>query len=272
MDITKKKADRENYILELLSQNGTVKINELSKQLNVTRETIRRDLKDLQNKGLLICIHGGATISTPTNSTYEINAANVKYVREKNAIAKKAAELINDYEAVIILASTTTERLAPYLPQKNHLTVITNSFTIATYTLQNPTNSVIVLGGYYDSNLQATTGDYTTESLERYRADKVFFSPRGVSCLYGITSHPESETRVIKTAISVSKKAILLSDYSKFWTVGIYKLCDISEIDTIISDRSLSEKKIKELTDNKIQVILADYLATPTELPASPGL
>lgn len=257
----KGKDGRENYILKLLSLKGSVRISDLSSELHVSRETIRRDLKDMERKGVLQYIHGGATVNTPNNEYYEAISAHNKYSEEKKAIGKAAADLVKDYEAIIIIGSTTTERIAPYLIGKNHITVITNSFRIAEYASENATNSVIVLGGEYDTTLQATTGVATISALENYRADKLFFSPRGVSCEFGITSHPETDALAIKKAMSVSKASILLGDHSKFWIVGLHRICNISDIDIIISDSELSQKKINELNSQNIQVVIADLPA-----------
>lgn len=254
----KGKEGRENYILKLLSLKGSVRISELSSELQVSRETVRRDLKDMEEKGMLQYIHGGATIDTPNNEHYEATSAHNKHSKEKKAIGKTAADFVKDYEAIIIIGSTTTERIAPYLMGKNHITVITNSFRIAEHASENPTNSVIVLGGEYNTTLQATTGVATIAALENYRADKLFFSSRGVSCEFGITSHPETDALVIKKAMSISKTSILLGDHSKFWIVGLHKICNISDIDIVISDSNLPQKKINELSSQNIQVVIAN--------------
>lgn len=258
MNHRKGKTDRESYILKTLSQRGNVRIFDLSNTLGVSRETIRRDLKDLEDRGVLHYTHGGATLDVPANNHYEASSAHSKYSEEKNAIGKKAAEFIKDYEAVIILGSTTTERLGPYLSDKNYITVITNSFAIAQNASQNPTNTVIMLGGEYNTALQATTGIAAANFLENYRADRLFFCPSGVSCQYGVTNLSESDTLVIKSALPISKSIILLSDYSKFWTVGLHKICDIENIDIIISDSCLSKRKIDELTAQNVQVVIAN--------------
>ncbi len=258
MESLKGKENREKYITTALSLKGSVRIHDLANELGVSRETIRRDLKDLEAREMLQCTHGGATIDSPTNAYYEALIAKAKNPDEKQAIGKKAADLIKDYEAIIILGTTTTEYLGPHLAQKNHLTVITNSFSIAQYASKNPTNSIIILGGEYNTNLQATTGAATISALENYRADKVFFSTRGISCHFGITSHPESDAQIIKTALSISKTSILLNDYSKFWIVGLYKVCDISDIDFVISDSQLSQKKINELSSEDTHLIIAE--------------
>lgn len=258
MNNIKGKEYREQYIIKALSLKGSVRIHDLSSELGVSRETIRRDLKNLEKKDLLQCTHGGAIIDSPANAYYEAVSAQDKHPLEKKAISAKASELIKDYEAIIVIGSTTTECLSPYLLHKNHLTVITNSFAIAQCASQNPTNTIIILGGEYDTTLQATTGAITVSSLENYRADKVFFSARGISCHFGITSHPEGDSQLIKSALSISKTSILLCDYSKFWCVGLYKICEVSELDIIVSDSHLSQKKINELSAENVQVVIAD--------------
>ena len=252
------KAARENFIIQSLSQSGSVKIIDLSKELKVSRETIRRDLHDMEENGLLRCTHGGAVIDIHASHRYEAAAAHVKYVNEKTAIGKKAAEFIDNNDTVIILYSTTIERIGPYLKDKNHLTVITNSFVIAEYTLKNQTNSVIMLGGDYNSSLQATTGNVTATTLARYRADKLFFCPSGVSKQFGVTDYPESDADVVKSALSVSKQSILLSDYTKFWNTGLYRVCDISDIDIVISDSKLSQVTIDEYDGESPQIVIAE--------------
>lgn len=267
----KGKTNREKHILTLLSQKGSVKISDLAKELLVSRETIRRDLMDLEKKNMLQCIYGGAIANTPANIHYQINDAYIKCVEEKNAVAKKAAELIQDYEVVVILASTTTERIGPYLSEKNWLTVITNSIAIANYASQNQTNSVIMLGGDYDNTHKATLGHSAADALASYRADKLFFSSSGVSVAYGITEYYEQYMLVIQAALSIAKTSILLCDYTKYGTIGLHHVCNVSDLDMIIFDSNLVPKKIATLSKENAQIIIADpasNVAPPHTLPA----
>ena len=252
------KAAREDYIMQTLSKDGNVKIIDLAEDLKVSRETIRRDLRSMEKNGLLRCTYGGAVIDIHASHRYEAATAHVKYIKEKTAIGKKAANYIDDNDTLVILYSTTVEKIGPYLKDKNHLTIITNSFVIADYALQNQSNSVILLGGNYNNQLQATTGTVTASSIKRYRADKLFFCPSGVSRTLGVTDYPESDADVIRAALKSSKQVILLSDYTKFWNTGLYQVCEISDIDVIITDSNLSQAQIDTFDDVDTKLVIAE--------------
>lgn len=255
--MTDLKQERFDKIMSVLTKAHCVHIKDLADDMDVSNETVRRDLLELQEQGMLRCVRGGAVLDTPTAGEYDINVRVQTSAEEKQAICETAIDLIDDGDSLAIEAATTTLGLGPLLAGKNELTIITNSIYIGNEAAKNPTNSVIIAGGILDSTSQKNMGTMTVEAFNTVRADKGIFSVSGISQEFGVTEYSENEADVVKAIIGISKVAILLADYRKFNVAGFRKLCDLNRINTIVTDWRVTEKELSPFRKAGIRVSCA---------------
>lgn len=251
------KNERHEIIIDLIHQQHSVRVGELKRLFEVSDETVRRDLADLEKKGLLRCVHGGAVYDSPTTNEYHIEMRIKKNRQEKEAICAEAAKMVRDGESIAIVGSTTTWPLGQKLVQKNNLTVVTNSILLANQIGKNRSNQVILTGGVLWPDDQKLMGSLTEADFLKFNVDKVLFSAAGVSVENGISDYNETETELTKTVLQTSHRAIFLNDYTKFNVMAFRKVADIHAVQTIVTDWNASSGELKVYRDLGIQVIRA---------------
>ncbi|MGL5806058.1 MAG: DeoR/GlpR family DNA-binding transcription regulator, partial [Xenococcaceae cyanobacterium] len=162
-------AERRQYILDLLNRNKKVLSSELSTVLNVSEDTIRRDLRELAESGLLQRVHGGALLASPAIASYADRQKQAP--KEKEEIAIAAAKLVRNGQVVILDGGTTTLQVARHLPLDLQATVVTNSSPIAMELAEHPYVDVVMLGGQFYKKALVNVGAATVEQLKMIRAD-----------------------------------------------------------------------------------------------------
>lgn len=244
--------DRHNMILDILSKEGSIKNIELAKILNVSIETIRRDLDILSKEGLLQKVHGGAThnlkvIETPY-STRVLNN-----ISEKMELAKIAIRYISSGDTIALNSSTTNLELVKLIKEKNiQVTLLTNSLLIANEVHNSENISLILAGGIYSAKEFAFLGQVTADFLKQFTVNKCFLSVGGISLKKGITDFYIDEVLVEKQLVDISEEIIVLSDSSKFENNSLFNICNLDKVNFIITDSNLnSEVKEEYLADRK---------------------
>lgn len=248
--------ERRQEILHLLDIKGSVHVTDLSKELNVTEETIRRDLDILNQRKLLKRTHGGA-VPVEINNKIELsfNIRQNKKIKEKKQIAAKTIELIEEGDTIFLDASSTSLFLAKEIKKINNITVITNSIRII-FELSNASNiTIISTGGILRPNSLSFVGPLANETIQKYFADKLFTSCKGISIEHGATDSNELEIEVKKNMIHQAKKVIIISDSTKLNEVSLTQFASIEDIDTIITD-DLIDKNIEKSFEKNGVVIL----------------
>ncbi|QTL96727.1 DeoR family transcriptional regulator [Iocasia frigidifontis] len=248
--------ERRQEILRLLDNKDSVHVSDLSKILDVTEETIRRDLDVLDKKKLLKRIHGGA-VPLVSNSKNELNfnIRQNKKIKEKKQIAAKAIELIEEGDTIFLDASSTSLFLARELKKTQNITVVTNSIRII-FELSDLNNiTVISTGGILRPNSLSFVGPLANETLKKYFADKIFASCKGIAVDYGATDSNELEIEVKQNMIKQSKKVIILSDHSKVNEIGLTQFASIEEIDTLITDELVDKNSLKNFEEAGLTVL-----------------
>ena len=184
-------AERRNHILELLKTNRSISVSDLCAACNASEATIRRDLSWLEANGKLERTHGGAVVN-PSERIFEEDMLTMregKDLFEKQIIAKKAFDLIHDYDSIALDAGTTTFELARLIGQSDlHLTIITNSMIVFKELANNPNVELIILGGKVRRNTLASVGSVAVELMERLFVDKAFVGTNGVGLNEGFTT------------------------------------------------------------------------------------
>lgn len=246
--------ERHQLILEKLHQEGDLNVISLYKELKVSRVTIRKDLKLLEEKGLLFRTHGGATLKNPYTIDRPVNEKEKLQSAEKSKIGAAAARLIDDNDSIIIASGTTVLALAKKIQNKKNLTVITASLNVALELLQQPDIEVLQLGGILRKTSSSVTGPYAQSILTDFSCTKLFLGVDGIDLEFGLSTTSAMEAHLNRQMIEASQKVIVLSDSTKFGKRGFGKICGLDKVDRIITDTGISEYFVKQLENLGIEV------------------
>jgi len=251
--------ERRRIILDLLQQNKQVNVSDLNEQFEVSEVTLRKDLRYLENKNLLIRSRGGAMLPVKVGEDLSVKKRMVLNLVQKKSIAAAASVLIKEGDTIILDSGTTLMQLATHLEKIKKLTVISNALDIV-HELANFKNlKIIVPGGIFRKNSFSLVGVTAIENFQMYRADKYFVSADGISADGIFTSNLE-EGQIAKIILSHAKENIVLVDSSKFDREGIINFAPLSKIHTLITDRGIPEKYLKQFTELGIKVIVAETI------------
>lgn len=234
--------ERRNLILEKLQDEKKVVVSELSQQFNVSEETIRRDLEKMEKEGLATKSYGGAVLNESTSIDMPFNVRKKENVSGKQKIAELVAAQIHDGDHIILDASTTAVFIAKAIKEKEHLTVITNSIEIIIELSDVSDWNIICSGGSLKEGYLALVGPKTAESLSSFNADKAIFSCKGIDMEKGVTDGNEMFSQAKQVMMTSAGEAILAIDSSKFDRIAFSKLCDVSVVNTVITDKKPSER------------------------------
>ena len=235
--------ERQQEILNILKANKSGTVNYLAKNLHINAATIRRDLTELEKKGLVKRTYGGALLIEGLNSEIPFYIRENKMRDAKTDIAKKAVETISNGDIIIMDSSSTTFNMINFLKNYENLTVITNGAKTS-IALGELHIRVYCTGGILRENSSSFTGHHAHSFINNISADLLFFSCRGISMDGILYDSSAEEAELRKVMIKNSKKNILLCDSSKVGKKAFSKICDISDIDDIICEVPLPQELI----------------------------
>lgn len=252
------KDDRHAIIIEKLQLDQKVLVIDLAKWLDVTPETIRRDLADLEMNEKLSRIHGGAVPFVPTHKEMVFEKKMSLHLEEKKKIAKLAAELIQDGDTIAVDVGSTTIHIADMLENVQGLTVVTNSLSAASrFNLaieeKRMTGQVIMLPGVTNPYQASVKGMYTVEFLRRFHFNLAFISCGGVT-KDAVYDFDMDESLVSEAMIQYSQEAILLTDSWKLNKKSLFEICSIANLSKVICDKEIPE----DWYENGFQWVSAD--------------
>lgn len=234
--------DRENGILEYLRQNREASVDELCEKFFVSIATMRRDLKSLAESGKIIRTHGGAFLSNSPGESIPQELREREFVEEKDIIAKKCLDLINDGDSIMIDASSTCLQLMKILDAKKSIVIITNS-TKAPFISQKTGVKTFVSGGEMSKNSFSYVGSVAEEVIRKFNADICFFSVCSLSPDGILSNNSTSENQLCRVMLEQSKKSVLLLNSKKTEEPKkLNTLCSIKDIDFIVSEKDISNK------------------------------
>ncbi len=241
------KNNRTNYILNRLSIDGFANIKDLSKRLEVSEMTIRRDLRELSIDNVVTLIPGGAILkrNSPVDTDeekYLIQTAESMMLEEKIKISRKAASLVDPGDVIIIDTGSTTENLPKFIPENMPLTIICYTLNILFNVYENKNWKLVFPGGYFHNNTLMFESLEGIEVIKKIRANKAFVSAAGVSEKLGVTCATDYEKETKKAVIESSDTKILLVDSSKFGKIKISHFADLTDFDIVITDSGISKE------------------------------
>jgi len=237
------KEERLKYIINQINVHNKVLSADLSQQLNVSEDTVRRDLAELTDNGQIIKVHGGA-VSKSFHFPYADR--NVYKKEEKKEIARKAIDLIEDGMIVIVGGGTTMIELARLIPSRLCCTFFTISPIVAVELAEHPSLTVNLIGGKVASDTQICIGAQVVHQLSEIEADLCFLGTNSVSLQKGVTDSDWEAVQVKKAMIKAAQESIILSISEKLDSIQKIKVCGLTELSALITDLKPTDKRLKK--------------------------
>jgi DeoR/GlpR family transcriptional regulator of sugar metabolism len=249
--------ERQDSIVEMVNREKYVKLADLVSRFDVSKATIRRDLKDLSDLDRIRLTRGGAadrTSGTTQEPPYLIKSRTNH--EEKIRIGQKAASLINRGETVILDSETTSEQIAEALLQAQDITVVTNDIAVAYHLAMAKNLSLTVVGGSLRHGYYSTQGYLVVNALENINADKAFIGVDALDIKKGCMITNDAEIIVKKLMMKAAKNTIIACDHSKFENVAFMHLCSLAQISMIITGSELDPAVCQSYTDAGVNIVL----------------
>lgn len=259
--------NRLEYITNQLTMKKFVSVEELSQELEVSGETIRRDLKVLEEDGVLKRTHGGAYLEGSTGSDVNVQVRKNILLPNKEQIAILCSQFIQADDTIFLDSSTTSLEIAKRITQLP-ITVITPSFLIVNFLSNYRNIRVIALGGVLDTVNMCFTGKTAIDNMAGVYARKGFISCRSISGRYGVMDSNEQIAQVRAAAIKNCYKRFLVADHTKFGNTSLYKIADFADFDVVVTDEPLDEKWTGFFNENNIKVYYPEDINYPENLVA----
>lgn len=249
--------DRKKVIIKTLDRDEKVQVRELANELEVSGETIRRDLDRLEKEGMLKKVYGGAvkeksSLELPFDLKTDIMA------HEKRAICKKAAEFVEDGDSIIIGHGTTAVGIVRYLADKKNVTLITPSIPVLLSAMEHFQGKVIFIGGEYEADQKFTSGPLADSALQQLKANKAFVAAGGLSINDGMSDYDLQGANSSRLMMKRAEEAIILAVHTKFGKTTFAQICPLTDIPLIITDRACSDEWQTILKENEIELVIAD--------------
>lgn len=249
---------RRDKILDMLKEDGHVKVNELSKIFEVSDVTIRQDLEKMEQDGLLKRVHGGAVLLETENRVESLTILNRGNVPAKQAIAREAVKLVHEGDTLILDSGSTTTEIASLLVDAfQNLNIITNSLNIALILGRNQGFYINVTGGEFKAPTLSLTGQRAADYFKGLHADKVFLATAGINIKTGLTYPSISDLPVKRAMIDCADEVYLVADSSKIGKSSFATLGPLSLVDDVITDSKISDSDRELFQKYNVKVIVA---------------
>lgn len=232
-------------IAEYVQNRTRATVPELCNVFRISESTVRRDLTELDSRKLLKRTHGGAISVESVSSEPSYSEKEDTYRAEKESIAKKAAEFIEDGDTLIVDSGTTTLCLISELARFKNLTIVTNSIILAAKIPAQPDTTVLLTGGVLRNNTLALVGPTAESTLSNLHADKAFIGTNGIDASYGFSTPNVIEASVKRKMIDAADQVYILADHSKFGRISFAKFGDISCASACITGNDIDEKQLE---------------------------
>ncbi|RKX99902.1 MAG: hypothetical protein DRP54_06410 [Spirochaetes bacterium] len=252
--------ERKKEIMKMLSVNDFLKIEDLVRNLSVSEATVRRTLVELEKEGKVIRTHGGVKLFYSKPGVYLFNKRASINVKQKTAIGKKAASLINSDEIIFFDSGTTVLKVAEALDQRiksgqvENITVITNSIAVAE--VLGDSCRVILLGGHVRPYRKDVSGPIVEKNIKMFRAHKSFIGTDGITLREGLMTTDEYTSKIDEEMVARGQKVFLVADSSKFNNPSFVSYGSIKDVDLIITDDDLDPEMEKEYRAFGVNIIL----------------
>lgn len=250
------KTNRIKKIEKYIHSNESVTLDSLCTEFNISKNTLRRDINEIEKTGSIKKVYGGVTAVIKNLIPFE--ERNIKNNYIKTAIAKAASGFVNDGDVIFIDSGTTTLNMIEFLKNVNDVTILTNNLNVIVNALPFPNLDVICTGGRLIRKTNSFEVLDTISIFKDYNISKAFMAATGISISNGATNSSPLEYKLKKVIVEKSAEQYLLVDSSKFDVSTLMTYCQLSDIDHLITDKKPPEKYINFFEENKIKVIISD--------------
>ena len=241
---------RKNKIKDLITERKSITVTELSKKFEVTEETIRRDLKTLEDENFLTRTYGGAFIQSGVKNEVNLSIREVAYIDSKKAIASQCRKLIHNGDSIFLDSSTTALFIAKAI-RDMRLTIVTNSLLVVDQLADCENIQLICIGGTLSRNYKSFNGATAIQSLSNFFLDKTFMSCRSLCIEHGITDSSEGLAVIRQKLLKHSNEVYVIADYSKFDKTSFIYICGFSQITGLVTDKPLRQEWRDHLAECK---------------------
>lgn len=252
------KIDRINQIHELLIDMRSISIKELCERFNVSKNTIRRDIAELEQKGIVRKVYGGIVLNEEKDgdaAPEPFASREIRNVQSKKIIARLAAEQVKENDVIYIDSGTTTMHMIPHLAQKRRVTILTASLHVVNAAANYPNLNVISTGGSLYTPSKSFVGPSVISCLQKYNISKVFMAATGISLEHGATNASQLECEIKQYLAQLPATKYLLVDHSKIDKSSLMTYSNLSGMDYIIMDRQPPQKYLDFFKANHITLL-----------------
>lgn len=249
---------RRHEILKLTGVEEVLSVDMLIDRFNISRSTIIRDLKVLENKGLVTRTFGGVRVNK--GLLYSFDSSSYEQIEEKKAIVKLAFELIDNHSTIVLNPGVTTLELAKLIARSElQISIVTNSLKIIDYLVINNFLNILALGGDFYLSGYAFKGKIPIESMKSLEVSSAFIGAYGIDPEVGATLPFSEEADLVTVMLQRCKQRVIMADHAKFGRVSLYKVKqNIEDIDIIITDSRTDKKYIDKFIEKGVKVLIAD--------------
>jgi len=244
------RTERGSLILARLAREGSLSVASLSRQLGVSEVTVRTDLRNLEERGLLARTHGGAEATGYRN----VLERQLQHSVEKGRIAAAAAELVHDDDLIMIEAGTTCVEIVAHLGGRRGVQILTNSTLVLRHARLYPGLTVILTGGTFHRTSESLVGPGALRAIEDFNVRLAFFGTDGFSAGRGLTTAFAEGAEVIRAMKARAAESWLVADSSKYGKAGFVSVMDLSELVGVITDSGLAADSRTDLINGGLSV------------------
>jgi len=245
-------------ILELLQEEGSARVADLSNAFQVSQPTVRQDLERLEREGYIIRDHGGAFLRSVSQQVRSLSLQHMDNHEKKVRIGRRAVEEISDGDRIILDSGSTTTEIAKQLHALSNLTVITNALNIALIVGAEYAFDLLVTGGEFKAPTLSLTGEKAAIFFQNVHVDKLFLATGGISSSFELTYPGLSDLPVKQAMIEAASRKYLVADSTKIGKTSFASLGSLSLVDCVITDSGISADMIKRINDLGVSVVLAE--------------
>jgi DeoR family fructose operon transcriptional repressor len=249
--------ERRKIILNQLKKASSVTIPSLARACNVSEITIRRDLDELQERGMLIRTHGGATKSSAIHNLVSFEEKSTENKDKKVSVCRKAAEFIQENDSIYIDCGSTVYHLVQHITGKGPLKVVTNSLPIMSYLINYPHIKLYMIGGELDHKRQALYSTLVDECNFSYRVDKAFIGAAAVSLEHGLSANDEKEAHTTLKMARAANEVFLLADSSKMNKTAFMNYSELGLIDHLVTDEGVKQEFVNQCVELGIDIMIS---------------
>jgi DeoR family transcriptional regulator, myo-inositol catabolism operon repressor len=249
------KEKRIKEIKEYVNEHQSASLDELVSVFNVSKNTIRRDVQELVERGEFKKVYGGVSVVHKKLESFQDRK--VRNQEAKVLVAKKASSYVEDGDVIFIDSGTTTIEMFDFLKGKN-LTIFTNSIDFIMRALPYENLNVIAIGGILDRKTNSFTNPQNMNLLKDYNIKKAFMASTGISLSNGVTNASPLESELKKAVVNRSADVYLIADHDKFDKYGLMTYCSLNDIDYLVTDKKPNDMYIEYAGKNGIELIIAE--------------